>query len=161
MLIFFLPLFRDYARYEKGIRTPTILVPRTVHAGFDKAGQLLDIRIVHIEIDPVTMKVDLKKMRRAINKNVCLLVGSSPGYPHGVIDPIGEIAELGLKHQIPVHVDCCLGGFLVPFVQEAGYDIPVVDFRLPGVTSISADTHKYAQAPKGEKILFSTCLLEW
>jgi len=146
--------YRDYARYERGIRKPIILVPRTVHSAFDKACQLLDfVEIVHIEIDPITMKVDLKKMRKAINSNVCLLVGSAPGYPHGIIDPIREIAELGLKYNIPVHVDSCLGGFLVPFVQEAGFDIPVVDFRLPGVTSISADTHKYAQAPKGTSVL--------
>lgn len=100
------------------------------------------------------MKVDINKMRRAINRDVCLLVGSSPNYPHGIIDPIREISELGIKYNIPVHVDCCLGGFLLPFVQEAGFEIPVVDFRLPGVTSISADTHKYANAPKGSNFFY-------
>lgn len=150
--------YRDYARYERGIRTPVILAPHTVHAGFDKAAQLLDCKLVHIPIDPATMKVDVKQMRRAITSDVCLLVGSSPGYPHGIIDPIREIAELGVKYNIPVHVDACLGGFLLPFVQDAGYDIPVVDFRLPGVCSISADTHKYANAPKG---MFGFALLRF
>lgn len=103
----------------KGIRTPIILASKTVHAGFDKACQLLgcQIKLIHIPIDPKTMKVDLKKMRKAINKNVCLLVGSAPQYPHGIIDPIEEISKLGLEFDIPVHVDSCLGGFLMPFVQ--------------------------------------------
>ena len=96
--------YRDYARYERGIRTPKILVPHTVHAAFDKACQLLDCKIVHIPIDPVTMQVDVKKMRKEITSDVCLLVGSGPGYPHGIIDPIREISELGLKYNIPVHV---------------------------------------------------------
>lgn len=70
------------------------------------------------------------------------LLASAPGFPHGVIDPVEKIAQLGLKYGIPVHVDACLGGFVIAFMEEAGYSLPPFDFRVKGVTSISADTHK-------------------
>lgn len=152
--------YRDYARDIKGIRAPEMLVPHTSHAAFDKASQLLKIRIIHIPCDPQTMKVDVRQMKRHINSRTILLVGSAPNFPNGIIDPIDEISRLGLKHNIPVHVDACLGGFLLPFMDEAGYPIPVVDFRQPGVTSISADTHKYGYAPKGSSVILyrNACL---
>merc|ERR1712141_161380 len=93
-------------------------------------------------------------MRRAISSRTCMLVGSSPSFPHGIIDPIEDISKLGVQYNIPVHVDACLGGFLVPFMEEAGFSLPLFDFRLPGVTSISCDSHKYGFAPKG-----SSCVL--
>ncbi|XP_029636366.1 sphingosine-1-phosphate lyase 1 [Octopus sinensis] len=139
--------------YSKGIKIPEIIAPKTAHAAFDKAAMVLRMRLTHIPVDPVTKKVDVNAMKRAINKNTCLLVGSAPQFPHGIIDPIAEISELGLKYNIPVHCDCCLGGFLVPFLEKAGFHMDPVDFRLPGVTSISADTHKYGQAPKGSAVL--------
>lgn len=70
------------------------------------------------------------------------LVGSAPNFPYGTMDDIDQISYLGVKYNIPVHVDGCLGGFLIAFMEDAGYPIPPFDFRLPGVTSISADTHK-------------------
>ena len=145
--------YRDYARYERGIRRPVILVPHTAHAGFDKAAQLLNIRIVHVPLKRKTMHVDVQQMRRLINRNVCLLVASAPAYPHGVFDPVQEIAALGQQFNIPVHVDSCLGGFLLPFAADAGFQVPAMDFRVRGVTSISADTHKYGYAPKGTSVL--------
>ncbi|XP_033737444.1 sphingosine-1-phosphate lyase 1-like [Pecten maximus] len=144
--------YRNIAR-DNGVNFPEMIVPVTVHAAFDKAAFYFRMKITHIPSDKVTGKVDIKAMRRAINKNTCMLVGSAPGFPHGIIDDIEEIAALGHKYNIPVHVDCCLGGFLVPFMEKAGYPIPVVDFRLPGVTSISADTHKYGFAPKGSSVI--------
>ncbi len=69
-------------------------------------------------------------------------MASAPGFPHGVLDPVSEIAKLGRKYNIPVHVDACLGGFVIAFMDEAGYPLPPFDFRVEGVTSISADTHK-------------------
>ena len=145
--------YRDYGKAVKGISSPEMLVPHSAHAAFDKASQLLKIRIVHIPCDPKTMKVDVKQMKKRITSRTILLVGSSPNFPNGIIDPIEEISKLGLKYNIPVHVDACLGGFLVPFMNAAGFPIPVVDFRLPGVTSISADTHKYGYAPKGSSVI--------
>lgn len=138
---------------ERGIRFPEMIVPISVHAAFDKAAEYFRMRITHIPTDPVTCKVNIGKMRRAINKNTCLLVGSAPGFPHGCIDSLEEIAALGRKYDIPVHTDCCLGGFLVPFMEKAGFSVPKTDFRVPGITSISADTHKYGFAPKGSSVL--------
>ncbi|XP_052688545.1 sphingosine-1-phosphate lyase 1-like isoform X2 [Crassostrea angulata] len=144
--------YRNIAR-ERGIKIPEIIVPITAHAAFDKAAAYFHMKITHIPINEETRKVDINAMRRAINKNTCVLVGSAPQFPHGIIDDIQAISELGLKYDIPVHVDCCLGGFLYPFMEKAGFSVPVVDFRVPGVTSISADTHKYAFAPKGSSVI--------
>ncbi|VDP78656.1 unnamed protein product [Echinostoma caproni] len=129
------------------------LIPESAHPAFDKAGHYFQILIHRIPVDPITYKVDVNAMRRAITQDTCMLVGSAPGFPHGVIDPIEEIAELGRKFGIPVHVDCCLGGFLLPFMDRADFPIEPFDFRLPGVTSISCDTHKYGFAAKGTSVI--------
>ncbi|KAF8766961.1 Sphingosine-1-phosphate lyase like protein [Argiope bruennichi] len=137
--------YRDYARNEKGIKEPNMVIPVTAHAAFDKAAQLLKIRVKHVKHDPDTMKVNIRAMRKAIDGNTCMLVGSAPAFPHGCIDDIEEIGKLGQKYDIPVHVDCCLGGFLVPFMRKAGFQLPPFDFSVKGVTSISCDTHKVLQ----------------
>jgi len=92
-------------------------------------------------------------MRREITSDTCMLVGSAPGFPHGIIDPIQEIAQLGVRYKIPVHVDACLGGFLIAFMKDAGFPLSPFDFSVPGVTSISCDTHKYGSAPKGTSVV--------
>ncbi|GMS98203.1 hypothetical protein PENTCL1PPCAC_20378 [Pristionchus entomophagus] len=143
--------YRNLAQ-ARGIESPVILCATTAHAAFDKAAHLCGMRIRHVPVD-ANCRLDVKAMKRMITNDVCVLVGSSPNYPTGTIDPIKEISELGLKHNIPVHVDACLGGFLVPFMEEAGYGIDLFDFRLPGVTSISCDTHKYGCTPKGSSIV--------
>ncbi|XP_050394142.1 sphingosine-1-phosphate lyase 1 [Patella vulgata] len=144
--------YRNLAR-ERGIKVPEIVAPITVHAAFDKAASYFHMTIKHIAIDPVTGKVNVKAMRRAISSRTCVIVGSGPGFPHGIIDPIQEIAALGKRYNIPVHVDCCLGGFLLPFMNKAGFELDPFDFRVDGVTSISADTHKYGYAPKGSSVI--------
>ncbi|GMS78649.1 hypothetical protein PENTCL1PPCAC_824 [Pristionchus entomophagus] len=88
-----------------------------------------------------------------ITKDVCMLVGSAPNYPSGTVDPIKEISRLGLKYNIPVHVDACLGGFLIPFLEDAGYGIDLFDFRLSGVTSVSHKLLQYGCTPKGSFIV--------
>nr|CAG4642477.1 EOG090X051L [Evadne anonyx] len=145
--------YRDYARRVKGIRFPEIVAPTSAHAAFVKAAQVFRMRLVLVPVDPKTYKVDMKAMKKAINRKTCMLVGSAPGFPHGVMDPIVEIAALGKKYDIPVHVDACLGGFIIPFMEEAGYPLPLFDFRVDGVTSISLDSHKYGYAPKGTSII--------
>lgn len=132
-----------------GVDDPVIVVPVTAHAGFDKAASLLGIRIRHVPVDPVTSAVDINLLKKSVTRDTCLLVGSAPNFPFGTVDNIPEIAKIGESRNIPVHVDCCLGGFLVAFAEEADIKIPLFDFRLPGVTSISCDTHKYGYAPKG------------
>ncbi|XP_076816982.1 sphingosine-1-phosphate lyase 1-like [Clavelina lepadiformis] len=144
--------YRDWA-YEKGISKPELICPISAHAAFEKAAHCFRMKLIHIPVDAVTRKADIHAMKRAITKNTCMLMGSTPQFPHGVLDPIVEIAELGKKYGIPVHVDACLGGFLLPFMKDAGYEIPPCDFAVPGVTSISADTHKYGYAPKGSSVV--------
>ncbi|GMR48070.1 hypothetical protein PMAYCL1PPCAC_18265, partial [Pristionchus mayeri] len=137
---------------SRGIDSPVILCATTAHAAFDKAAHLCGMRIRHVPVDEKN-RVDLKAMERMISKDVCMLVGSAPNFPSGTVDPIKEISKLGLKYKVPVHVDACLGGFLIPFLEEAGYGIDLFDFRLSGVTSISCDTHKYGCTPKGSSII--------
>nr|CAD7200204.1 unnamed protein product [Timema douglasi] len=145
--------YRDYARSEWGIKHPEIILPTTSHPAFDKAGLYFGIRITHTPVDPVHYRADINAMRRAIGRNTILLVGSTPNFPYGTMDDIEEIAALGRQYNIPVHVDACLGGFLVVFMEQAGYKLPPFDFSVPGVTSISADTHKYGFAPKGSSVI--------
>uniref|UniRef100_UPI00358F7056 sphingosine-1-phosphate lyase 1-like n=2 Tax=Myxine glutinosa TaxID=7769 RepID=UPI00358F7056 len=144
--------YRDLA-YEKGIKHPEIVAPVSAHAAFDKAASYFGMRLVHIPLDPCTMKVDVKAMRRAISKNTAMVVCSTPQFAHGIIDPVEEVSKLAMRSGVPLHMDACLGGFLIAFMDEAGFPLPPLDFRLPGVCSISADTHKYGYAPKGSSVL--------
>lgn len=143
--------YRDIA-LEKGITRPEIVAPYSVHPAFDKAAHYLGMKICHIPVDK-DGRGDVKAMRKAINKRTIVLVGSVPSYPHGCIDHIEEYSKLALKYNKFLHVDCCLGGFLVAFMGRAGYQLPEFDFNLPGVTSISCDTHKYGYTPKGSSVL--------
>lgn len=144
--------YRDMA-HERGVKYPEILAPVSVHAAFDKAAHYFGMKLVHVPLDKKTMKVDVKAMRRAINKNTAMLVCSTPQFPHGVIDPVEEVAKLAVRYNLPLHVDACLGGFLIVFMAKAGYPLAPFDFRIKGVTSISADTHKYGYAPKGSSVI--------
>eukprot|EP00118_Oscarella_pearsei_P025910 m.309021 g.309021 ORF g.309021 m.309021 type:complete len:569 (+) comp45291_c0_seq1:36-1742(+) len=139
--------------YARGIKYPEIVAPVSVHAAFEKAAFYFRMKLIHVPVDEKTRKCNVRAMAKAITSNTVLLVGSAPHFPHGAIDPIEEIAELALRHNIGCHVDCCLGGFLLPFMDAAGYPLAPFDFRAPGVTSISADTHKYGFAPKGTSVV--------
>ncbi|XP_024119546.1 sphingosine-1-phosphate lyase 1 [Oryzias melastigma] len=144
--------YREMA-YERGVKHPEILAPVSVHAAFDKAANYFGMKLVHIPLDKTTMKVDVKAMKRAISRNTAMLVCSAPQFPHGVIDPVEEVAKLAVRYNLPLHVDACLGGFLIVFMAKAGYPLAPFDFRVKGVTSISADTHKYGYAPKGSSVI--------
>lgn len=145
--------YRDYALHVRGVRNPEMVIPVTAHAAFDKAGSYLGIRVKHVRVDDDSMCVNIKSMEHAISKNTVMLVGSTPNFPYGTMDDIGKIAKLGLKYNIPVHVDCCLGSFVIAFLPKLGYNIPPFDFSVSGVTSLSIDTHKYGFAPKGSSII--------
>ncbi|KAI5107971.1 sphingosine-1-phosphate lyase 1 isoform X1 [Silurus meridionalis] len=144
--------YRDLA-YERGIKYPEIIAPVSAHAAFDKAAHYFGMKLIHIPLDKKTMKVDVKAMKRAISKNTAMLVCSAPQFPHGIIDPIVEVGKLAEKYNIPLHVDACLGGFLIVFMEKAGFKLDPFDFRVKSVTSISADTHKYGYAPKGSSVV--------
>ncbi|XP_060943917.1 sphingosine-1-phosphate lyase 1 isoform X2 [Limanda limanda] len=144
--------YRDMA-YERGVKYPEIIAPLSVHAAFNKAAHYFGMKLVHVPLDKKTMKVDVKAMKRAINKNTAMLVCSAPQFPHGIMDPVEEVAKLAERYNLPLHVDACLGGFLIVFMAKAGFPLAPFDFRLKGVTSISADTHKYGYAPKGSSVI--------
>jgi len=144
--------YRDRARDRKGITEPEMVVPSTAHAAFDKAAQLFNIKIIRVPIGD-DYRADVEATRKAITKNTIVIVGSAPPFPHGIIDPIEELSELARQAGVGFHTDACLGGFLLPWAERLGYDVPPFDFRLPGVTSISADTHKYGYAPKGSSVI--------
>lgn len=152
-LLLAIKTYRDHARKHKPwIRSPEMVLPATAHVAFDKAGHYFGVKIRWAPIGP-DYRVDVKAVRRLINKNTILLVGSAPQYPHGVLDPMEQLGQLALEKDLPLHVDACVGGFMLPFVEKLGHYVPGWDFRVPGVTSISADLHKYGYTAKGASVI--------
>jgi len=144
--------YRDWARDTRRITAPEMIVPATAHAAFDKAAHYFNIKCIRIPAGR-DFRADVDATRRAITANTIVLVGSAPSFPHGVIDPIEELSGLARQHGAGFHTDACLGGFLLPWAEQLGYPVPRFDFRLPGVTSLSADTHKYGYAAKGTSVV--------
>ena len=144
--------YRDWARETKGSIEPEIVAPSTAHAAFTKAGDYFGIKVVRIPVG-ADFRADVPATRKAINENTIALVGSAPPFPHGIVDPIEELSELANEHDLGFHTDACLGGFILPWAEKLGYTVPPFDFRLPGVTSISVDTHKYGYAAKGTSVV--------
>jgi glutamate/tyrosine decarboxylase-like PLP-dependent enzyme len=145
---------RDYFRARRPeIREPEIILPVTAHAAFQKAAHYLCLKPVLVPVDPVTFKADPEAVRQAITPNSILLVGSAVSYAHGVVDPIRELGQIALEHDLLLHVDACMGGFLLPYFRRLGAPVPDFDFGVPGVTSISMDLHKYAFAAKGASVV--------
>jgi glutamate/tyrosine decarboxylase-like PLP-dependent enzyme len=140
---------RDWARATRdGLAEPEMVLPITAHPAFEKAAHYFGVKSVHVPVRD-DYRADVDAARAAITDNTVLLVGSAPCYPYGKIDPIPELAALALERGIGCHVDACVGGFLLPFLARLGYDIPPWDFSVPGVTSISADLHKYGYSSRG------------
>lgn len=140
--------YREQGR-ERGIEHPNVVKPETGHPAFDKACHLFGIELRRAPVDSETTLVGVDAVRDLIDEHTVAIVGSAGNYGYGTIDPIAELGELALGHEIGLHVDGCLGGYLLPFGEQLGYPIPPFDFRVPGVTSISADTHKYGYGLKG------------
>ncbi|KFA79726.1 hypothetical protein S40288_00687 [Stachybotrys chartarum IBT 40288] len=140
---------RQKAYAERGVTEPEMILPETGHTAFRKAGEYFGIKIHLVACPAPTYQVDLRAVSRLVNSNTVIIVGSAPNFPHGIIDDIAGLSKLAARKKIWLHVDCCLGSFLVPFLDKAGFETELFDFRLKGVTSISCDTHKYGFAPKG------------
>jgi len=145
--------YREQARQTSDRYRVNVVKPETAHPAFDKACHLFDIELRLAPVDPVTTQVDVDAMAALIDENTVAIVGSACNYGYGTIDPIAALSDLALNRGIGLHVDGCLGGFILPFGQELGHDVPTFDFRLPGVTTISADTHKYGYAFKGSSVV--------
>ncbi len=145
---------RDWAReHRPAAKRPTMLLPVTAHAAFHKAAQYLDVAIRPIPVGRNSFRVDVAALRAAIDDQCILMVGSAPSYAHGVIDPIEDMAALAREHGLWLHVDGCIGGFLLPYFERLGAAVPRFDFRVAGVSSISMDLHKYAYCPKGASVV--------
>lgn len=144
---------RDWARKERpAVQRPRVLVPSTVHPAFVKAGHYFDVDVVHVPVGP-DGRADVAATAAAIDDQTIMLVASAPSYPHGLMDPVTAIAALAQERGLLCHVDGCVGGFMLPFAERLGDKIPPWDFRVPGVTSISADLHKYGYAAKGASVI--------
>ena len=148
---------RDWARATRPeIKEPEVLLPATAHPALHKAAHMVGVKAVVIPTR-ADFTADVEAARALLNERTILIVGSAPQYPHGVMDPIAELAALAESRGVLCHVDACFGGFLLPWVEKLGHEVPAWDFRVPGVTSISADLHKYAYTAKGAStILYRT-----
>lgn len=140
---------RDRARKKRPhITQPELVKAVTTHPAFDKAAHYLGIKVVTVPVDK-DFRMDADAARDALTDNTILMAGSAFTYPHGIVDPIEDLAAMAAERGVWFHTDSCLGGFILPFLEELGCDIPAFDFRVPGVTSMSCDLHKYGYCPKG------------
>jgi len=139
--------YRDLAR-TRGVTRPEMVLPVTAHVAWFKASEYFGIQVRLLPLDE-NLRADVKQLPRLLNRNTVMIVGSAPEYPHGTIDPIEAMGAMALERKIPLHVDACVGGFILPFMAMNGRALPAWDYRVPGVTSISADIHKYGFAAKG------------
>jgi glutamate/tyrosine decarboxylase-like PLP-dependent enzyme len=141
---------------KKAARTPEVVLPRTAHPAFDKAAQYLGVKTVRVPMG-ADYRADSMALAAAVTDKTIMLVASAPALPYGLIDPIVDIADVAQEHDVWLHVDACIGGFIAPFAKKLGYPIPVFDFAVPGVRSISADLHKYGYAAKGASVVLYSC----
>lgn len=147
-IIMAIKAYRDRAQ----IRRPEMVIPDSAHVAFDKAAHYLGIRQIRVPVG-ADFRADVDAMARVVGRRTVVVAGSAPGFPHGVVDPIAELSDMARERGVGFHTDACLGGFLLPWAERLGRAVPRFDFRLPGVTSISADTHKYGYAAKGTSVV--------
>ena len=146
--------YRDWARDKfPEIKEPEMILPSSAHPSFEKAAKYFDVKPIYVPVDDKSFRADVKAMKDKLSENTILIVGSAPDYPRGVVDPITELGALTKECGIGMHVDACLGGYMLPFARKLGYNIPDFDFSVPGVTSISADIHKYGYGAKGSSTI--------
>jgi len=143
---------RDHARASRGIERASLVLPDSVHPAFHKAAHYFGLDVVSVPVRK-DFRADPDAMAAAIDDRTAMVVGSAPSYAQGVIDPITEIAAAAAERDVLMHVDACVGGFFLPFLEQAGHNVPAFDFRVPGVTSMSLDLHKHGYCPKGASIV--------
>ena len=139
-------------RQDPGVENPTVVYPETAHPAWAKAAHYLDMETTVTPTDD-GWRADPAAIADAVTEDTALVVASAPSYPHGVVDPVEEIAAIADDHDVPCHVDACIGGFVLPFLDDLGHDVPAYDFSVPGVTSMSVDPHKYGYTAKGVSTL--------
>jgi len=147
-IIMAMKAYRDRA----GIAKPEMVIPDSAHVAFDKAAAYFGYKQIRVPVRD-DYRADADGMANAVTRRTVVIAGSAPGFPHGVIDPIPALSDMARERGVGFHTDACLGGFVLPWAERLGYEIPPFDFRLPGVTSMSADTHKYGYAAKGTSVV--------
>ncbi len=143
---------RDRARAERGVEKPEMVVPHSAHPAFANAGHYFGVELKQVPLDD-SYRARVDEAAKLVNEDTVLVVGSAPNYPFGVVDPIPELAALAAERGTSFHTDACLGGFLLPFYERLGEPVPPFDFRVPGVTTLSADVHKYGYCTKGASVI--------
>ncbi len=146
-------VYRDQARKEKNITEPELIMPISAHPAFVKAAQYFGIKVVNAPMLEPDYRIDTEAVRSLINSNTIVLIGSAGNYPWGLVDSFEELSNIALELGIGLHADGCLGGFILPWAEKLGYPVPIFDFRLPGLTSMSADTHKFGFGLKGTSVV--------
>ncbi|MEO8020406.1 aspartate aminotransferase family protein [Polaromonas sp.] len=140
--------YRDMARSQRGVKRPEMVLPVTAHVAWFKAAEYFNVKVRLLPLDE-QLHADVRKLPGLLNRRTVMVLGSAPEYPHGSIDPIEAMGAIAQQRGVPLHVDACVGGFILPFMAMNGRTLPLWDYRVPGVTSISADIHKYGFAAKG------------
>jgi glutamate/tyrosine decarboxylase-like PLP-dependent enzyme len=142
---------RERAR-ARGVERPQILAPVSAHPAYAKAAHYFDMDVVRVPLTDDYV-ADVDAAADLIGPATAVVVASAFSYPYGVMDPVTELAAVAREHGAGCHVDACIGGFVLPFLERLGVDVPPWDFRVDGVTEISADIHKYGYAPKGASVI--------
>ncbi|GAX84109.1 hypothetical protein CEUSTIGMA_g11532.t1 [Chlamydomonas eustigma] len=143
---------RDYMRATRGVRRPEMILANSAHAAYWKACEYFKIKAVVVKVGS-DYRLSARQVKRHVTSNTAIVVASAPGFPHGLVDDIQGIAQVVKRAGVCLHVDACLGGFVLPFAMQLGYQIPPFDFSVPGVTSMSVDTHKFGMAHKGTSVV--------
>ena len=143
---------KEWAKLNKHTKNPLMLLAETAHPAFCKAADTMEFNYKLIKVDS-NFQLDVEDLQKQLSTDVVLIVGSAPSYPQGAIDPIEKLAIIAKKQRCLLHVDACVGGFILPFLKMEGYDLPKFDFEIDGVTSMSADVHKYGYAAKGASVV--------
>ncbi|MEB3807260.1 MAG: aspartate aminotransferase family protein [Desulfurococcales archaeon] len=144
---------RDYFKSRGGGGTPTMILPVTGHPAFVKAAEYLGLRVARAPVDGESYRVDVEAVKEMVSGDTAIIVASAPNYPMGVIDDIEALSDIAVDKGVWLHVDACIGGFLLPFLRDAGDNVPPFGFELPGVASLSMDLHKYGYAPRGASVV--------
>jgi len=145
---------RDQARAQgRDVLDAELLLPGSAHPAFDKAAEYLRLKTVRVPVSQEFL-ADVPAMAAAITPRTLMIVGSAPCFPYGLIDPIAELSELALERDLWLHVDACVGGYYAPFARMNGVPVPPFDFELSGVSSVSADLHKYGYCARGASTIF-------
>jgi len=145
----------------------SVVMPAHTHYSLYKGCVLLNLEPILVEpIAGSFTEIDPNHISAAVRDDTIALVGTAGTWPFGTIDPIAEMGKIAAECDLYFHVDACFGGFIIPFLERACYYAPPLapwDFRVPAVSSISADLHKNGMVPPPASMLCfrDTRLLEW